>query len=117
MQQIEFSGMHIFKYSPRSGTPAAKFKNQINPQIKEERSKKIIQLAEKCESNFKVSLLGQKLKVLFEQQVEGKDNYYEGLTDNYIRVAVYSPKDITSSILNVSLNEIEGDLLLGEIVK
>ena len=44
LEKINFSKMHVFKFSPRKGTPAAKMDNQIDERIKEERSKRLIEL-------------------------------------------------------------------------
>ena len=65
--------MHIFKYSPRKGTVAAKMKEQINPKIKEERSNKLIDLSNKNEIEFLEKYIGKDLEVLFESKMQ--NNY------------------------------------------
>ena len=72
--------MHIFKYSQRRGTKAAEMENQVSPQIKEERSKKLIELSSKNEKEFMNKIVGKEMKVLFEQN-EGE--YVIGHTTNY----------------------------------
>lgn len=115
-KEIAFSKIHVFKYSPRKGTPAAKYLNQINGKVKEERSKKLIALAEKMELEYYNQFLDSKKEVLFEQEVHNRPGYYEGLTDNYIRVLAYSEEDIKGNILSVFLEKayvehMEGRLL------
>ena len=84
LSKIKFSKMHVFKYSQRNGTVAAKMKNQINAQIKEERSNKLIELSNKNEIEFLDKNLGRELEVLFETKTP--NGYTEGHTTNYIRV-------------------------------
>ena len=84
LSKIKFSKMHVFKYSQRNGTVAAKMKNQINAQIKEERSNKLIELSNKNEIEFLDKNLGRELEVLFETKTP--NGYTEGHTTNYIIV-------------------------------
>lgn len=115
IEEISFSGMHIFKYSPREGTPAAKYKNQIKPGVKEERSRIATEIARKNEEKFKRSFIGKKMKVLYEQPVNEESLLYEGLTDNYIRVASESHDDIKGKIIETVLLEQKDDYILGQI--
>jgi threonylcarbamoyladenosine tRNA methylthiotransferase MtaB len=116
IKRVDFSGMHVFKFSPREGTPAAEHKNQVSPQIKEQRSKIVTALAHERELAFKNKFLNQKLDVLFEHKVEGQSSGYEGLTDNYIRVIVASEQDIKGIILPVELKAIKEDHMEGTLV-
>lgn len=113
--EMAFSAMHIFKFSPREGTPAAKYKNQVKPQEKDARSKLITEIARKNEENFKKSFIGKSCKVLYEQTIEGKHNFYEGLTDNYIRVISESENDIKGKIIETLLLELEDDYVIGKL--
>lgn len=115
VEDISFSGMHIFKYSPRTGTPASKYKNQVKPQVKEARSKLITAIAEKHEESFKKSLLGRSMKVLYEHSLDENNDYYEGLTDNYIRVVSESPEDIKGKIIDTRLVALKKDHVEGRI--
>ncbi len=115
VEEISFSSMHIFKYSPREGTPAAKYKSQVKPQVKEARSKIIASIAEKNEEKFKKSFIGQKMKVLYEQPIDENAFHYEGLTDNYIRVVSESQSDIKGKIIETTLLELKKDCIKGKI--
>jgi threonylcarbamoyladenosine tRNA methylthiotransferase MtaB len=107
--------MHIFKYSPREGTPAAKYKDQIKPQIKDARSKLIISIAEINEEKFKKSFLGRSMKVLYEHPFNKKDCFFEGFTDNYISVVSESQKDIKGKIIETELLELRDNYVAGRI--
>lgn len=115
VEEISFSAMHVFKYSPREGTPAAKYKDQVKPQVKEARSKLITSIAKKNEEKFKKSFIDRSMKVLYEQPIDEKGALYEGLTDNYIRVVSESGSDIKGKILETVMLELKEDSLSGKI--
>lgn len=89
LKDIDFYKMHIFKYSPRKGTIAAKMPNQIDGNIKEKRSNKLIELSDENENKHNAQYIGKKLDVLFE---EYEDGYFKGHTTNYIIVKVPGEK-------------------------
>lgn len=113
IKKVNFSGMHVFKFSPREGTPAAERKDQVQPQIKEQRSKIVTALAQEQEMAFKQKFLNKKMEVLFEQKVEEQNHKYEGLTDNYIRVIAESDNDIKGQIIPVEIKAINDDYMEG----
>lgn len=79
LKEIKFSKMHVFKYSPRKGTKAAEFKNQIDGNTKNKRSDILIKLSEENEEDFAKTYIDKEIEVLFE-------NENEGHTKNYIKV-------------------------------
>lgn len=83
LNKIKLTKMHVFKYSPREGTRAAVMPNQIDGNIKEQRSQKLIELSNKNEEEFLKQQIGKEVEVLFEEQ-EG--NYWKGHTTNYLVV-------------------------------
>ncbi|MCC0665390.1 tRNA (N(6)-L-threonylcarbamoyladenosine(37)-C(2))-methylthiotransferase MtaB [Clostridioides sp. ZZV15-6597] len=111
LKDIELSQMHIFKYSPRKGTPAATMENQIDPQIKHFRSEQLLNLSKENFNKFATKFIGSELDVLFEQNIEG--NKFEGLTSNYIRVVVESDKNIQGQILKVKINDVKNEYVEG----
>ena len=83
LKEIKFYKMHIFKYSQRKGTIAAKMQGQISPKIKEERSKKLIELSDQYEEMYNKQYIGKQVEVLWEEEKQG---IYKGHTKNYILV-------------------------------
>lgn len=110
VKQIHFYKTHIFKYSKRNGTKAAIMPNQIDERIKEERSKKLIELSNKYEEEILSSYIGKKLNVLFENK-EG--NYFKGHTTNYITVKVETDNDISNKIERILIKNVDGLELIG----
>ncbi len=112
VKDISFAEAHVFQYSPRKGTPAAKMKLQIDPKIKEERSKKIIEITTQTKNEFLERFIGSCVEVLFEQKKKG---HFEGKTDNYITVAVKSDKDLAGEYHHVNLERIENGVIYGAL--
>ena len=117
VEEIGFSQVHVFKYSPRKGTPAATYPNHVSPQDKEARRKRMTEAAVRREREFYQKYIGKEMEVLFEQRVKDEKQSYEGLTANYIRVIVPSDDDIQGKILSVRLKEMKDGFVLGERVK
>ena len=114
LRDIELSQMHVFKYSPRKGTPAATMENQVDPQMKQFRSDKLLNLSKENFNKFASRFIGEELEVLFETNIV--DNKYEGLTPNYIRVVVDSEKDIEGQILKVKITDVKNEYVEGVLV-
>ena len=100
LKKIKFYKMHIFKYSPRKGTKAEIMKNQIPGDIKEIRSKKLLELSDKNENEYLDTYIGKKVEVLFE---ESDGEYYKGHTSNYIMVKVKSKEILENKIKEVEI--------------
>lgn len=114
VKEIEFSKVHVFKYSPRKGTPAEKLK-QLNGKTKTERSKKLIKLSDELTRKFNEQFIGESLNVLFEEESKYKDNYIEGYTKNYIRVIAKGDEILEGEIKSVDILSMDKENLIGEI--
>jgi threonylcarbamoyladenosine tRNA methylthiotransferase MtaB len=88
LAEIGFSSLHVFKYSPRPGTVAAALPGHVPNQIKEERSREMINLGEKMSAEYRRQFLGAVQPVLVEKVIPFE--YGEGLTPHYIRVNISS---------------------------
>jgi len=112
LKKINFYKMHVFQYSPREGTIASKMENQIDSKVKEQRSKKLIELSEKMEIARLEKEVGKVKEVLFEQK-EGE--YQKGHTENYIEILVKTNEQIENKICNVKATNIDKTRLIGNI--
>lgn len=99
VEEIGFSRIHVFKYSPRKGTPAATMKDQVKGEIKNKRSEQLIDLGVKLTTKFNKEFDGKMMAVLYEDGNSGK-GVYEGYTTNYIRVKTPSQKDLIGDIIS-----------------
>jgi len=124
VEKVQFSEMHIFKYSIREGTKAATMKPQVAGTIKNERSKQLTAIAEKQHELFVHKLIGHEVDVLFEEAetVEGID-YIGGYTTNYVKVFItldmgkdlLKDDSIKHKILKVIPNALFNGGLLGKL--
>ncbi len=98
LKTIKFYKMHVFKYSPRKGTKAATMPNQIDGKVKEQRSKKLIELSNKNQEDYNKQYLNKELEVLFEEE---KDGIYSGHTKNYIEIHYETVEKLENKIVTV----------------
>lgn len=111
LKEIKFYKMHIFKYSPREGTVAAKMTNQIDGSIKEERSQKLIELSNKNEDEYNHKYLNKNIAVLFEEE---KDGVWSGYTKNYIKVCMKSVENLENQLISVIPVEASNQMLIAK---
>lgn len=112
VREMDFSDSHIFEYSIRKGTPAAKMK-QVTPEKKHERSKIIDEITSASRTAYLKSHIGQTVTILIEREV--KAGIYEGKTDNYMTVYLKSDKDIRDTFVDVKINDIKKNILIGTL--
>lgn len=113
VKKIGFYEIHAFKYSKRKWTIAAKMQNQVEDIVKSNRSKELIELAQKSKSKYMEQYLNKTLDVLIESY---KDGYLYGYTSNYIKVKIKGDESLWGKILPVKLYSKEKDLMLGNIL-
>jgi len=114
--EMAFSGMHLFQYSPREGTPAATYPVQVRNEVKAERSKRMHEVAEKNANAFMVQHLGQAVEVLIEEP--HGDTAWSGHTDNYLHVVVEADGHHVlgrNQTVQVYLEAIDGKIMKGKI--
>ncbi|MBQ8902887.1 MAG: MiaB/RimO family radical SAM methylthiotransferase, partial [Oscillospiraceae bacterium] len=117
VEKIGFAKSHIFPYSPRKGTPAADFDDQVPENIKNIRSTKMIELTNKSTQEFLESQLGKEFPVLFER--EKSDGIHHGFTPNYTHIKILtknSDKSLRNLLFYVKIVELGKDCCFGEIL-
>ena len=114
LKEIAFYKMHIFKYSKRDGTVAAKMPNQIDGNTAEERSRKLIELSENNMKLYNEKYLGKEVEVLFEEK---QDDYWIGHTRNYMVVKIKDENDLQNEIKKIKIKESCNEEMLGILQK
>ncbi len=109
LKELPITHFHVFPYSKRKNTTAAKMEEQIQAGVKKDRVKTLIHLGEEKKAQFAKAFIGGENKVLFERE---KDGLFEGYTSSYIRVAMKSDKDLSNTISDVYLSEMSGNKLI-----
>ena len=112
VDKIQFSKIHVFKYSNRKGTVASKMKNQVSGLVKKERSKLLIEKSKYYTDKFLDNMLNEPIKVLFESKND--DGYIKGYTTNYIRVKREYNPNLSNKIIDVVCNRRENEELVCE---
>ncbi|MDR5657974.1 tRNA (N(6)-L-threonylcarbamoyladenosine(37)-C(2))-methylthiotransferase MtaB [Serpentinicella sp. ANB-PHB4] len=115
VKEMEFSDVHVFKFSPRNGTPAAEFKGQVDGSLKNDRSVRLIKLVENMKRAYLDKFIGKTVEVLIENDSKDKKGYVEGTTDNYIKV-VCKAEGQDGQLIKVCLKSIKNGYIEGEIV-
>ena len=111
IRRCGFAQMHIFPYSVRPGTKAAKMR-QLTMAVKEERAARAAAVAEEMHAAYLASCVGKTFAVLFEQEKDGK---FVGHAPNYMEVAAQGC-DLHNVVRNVRITAVENGMLTGEIV-
>ena len=113
VEEIGFARSHVFVYSIRKGTVAAKRTDQVDPYIKQKRAKIMGDICASLEQEFLKTQVGKTCKVLFET---GENGYFEGYTENYTRVKVKTDDNLEGQILPVKLLKAENDYCIAELI-
>lgn len=113
IKDMHFNQLHVFPYSPRQGTPAAKMKDQINGKIKHERVKSLMDLSHTLQSEFAHQQIGCVLEVLIEEK---EDDFMVGHASNYLKVKTKLPLDSIGHIYRVRIDECDDTVLIGSVI-
>ena len=103
---------HVFKYSDRTGAPAAKMAGKLDPKLIHARSEEIRCVSDEKWERYCRNYIGRHMPVLFEDQEDGR---WCGYTGNYIRVAVCSDANLENQIQDVKLDEVSGEVMTGSV--
>jgi threonylcarbamoyladenosine tRNA methylthiotransferase MtaB len=113
VQQMQFSGGHVFTYSSRPGTAAARFPGQVPMAVRKTRSAQLRQAIEADSLAYRRQFIGQRLDVLWENALALDAAGWElsGLSDNYLRVTARAPRDLWNQLTPVTITGlVEGGL-------
>lgn len=112
IKQVNFSELHVFPYSPRKNTPAAKMKEQVLERTKHDRVTKLLTLSKQLNEQYAKKQIGTTVAVLFEK-TEG--DYVVGHAGNYLKVRALGKEDLIGKISNVIIEEYQ-DILSGRVM-
>ena len=113
VQSIRFARAHVFPYSARPGTPAALLPDHVPSSKKRARAARMRTLTTRLARQFRGRFVDRTVEVLWESRSNGQ---WQGLTDNYLRVATRSDADLAQTIRSVRLDAVTDDGLYGVVV-
>lgn len=113
VREMQFAGGHVFKYSPREGTAAARLPRRIHGRIAHERSRKMRELLAQSAAEYEQKFIGQTLDVLWESAAQLPDGSWRmhGLTGNYLRVNAILPENRWNQVDSVKALSVNKDHL------
>lgn len=118
VEELRFGRLHVFGYSPRPGTAAARMPGQIPGRIKKERVNRLIALGRELSLAYHRRYEGQTRRVLWEAAVgaDAQGLRWVGYTDNYIRVSGYGPPDMLNRVAPAQLSQARPDGMAGLMI-
>lgn len=118
VREMQFTGGHVFSYSPRPGTGAARMKGQVKPEIKKRRNHILQEAIDESAKSYRDRFLGQIMSVLWESTTEYGEYGWrmEGWTGNYLRVSATAPSPRWNEVDQVMLQVVDGNILRGELL-
>jgi threonylcarbamoyladenosine tRNA methylthiotransferase MtaB len=111
---MEFARLHVFPYSPRPGTPAARLPHPIGPKVCDARARAMRELGEEQALRFRQRFVGRDMVVLWEQRQ--RDGLWTGLTDNYLRVVAPAEGNLHNRLVAAQLLDAHNGHLVGEVI-
>jgi len=119
MEQMGFSEMHVFPYSKRTGTPAARMLDQIDEEVKNTRVHELIDLSEKLQLQYAKRFVGQVLEVIPERTYKGAPDsgLMMGYSDNYLQMVFPGTEDLVGQVCRVQVAEAGVNECRGELVE
>jgi threonylcarbamoyladenosine tRNA methylthiotransferase MtaB len=118
VSRVNFAGGHVFSYSARPGTPAARLPNQVPMPLRKERSREMRAVLGESARQYQQRFLGRQVQVLWEGTSSfGPQGWkLEGLSDNYLRVTAFSAEKLWNQVSRVEIKSLAGEELSGEII-
>jgi len=103
----KFSELHVFPYSKRTGTPAARMEDQVDEEVKNERVHRLISLSDQLAKEYASLFEGEVLEVIPEEEYkeEANSGKYVGYTDNYLKVVFPATEDMVGKIVKVKITK------------
>jgi threonylcarbamoyladenosine tRNA methylthiotransferase MtaB len=118
VEAMAFAKLHIFRYSRRRGTAAAKMREQVHSKVKQARSRQMHQLNAWLEEDFRRKFVGRTMPVLWESsEPYGFGLQWSGLTGNYLRVVAHTARnvDLHNRVIPTALGDTAPGALLGQL--
>ena len=118
VQEMNFAGGHVFTYSPRPGTGAARMKGQVKPEVRKNRNHILHDALEASAKSYREKFVGRKTSVLWESTSEMGERGWqmEGHTENYLRVKAFAGSPRWNELDHVILIEMTDHGMTGEII-
>lgn len=108
VEEVGFSKIHVFRFSPREGTPAAEMSPQVPDRIQRRRAAGLSELAQRLRRRYFESLIGRRLQVLVESPQRNHPGTFTGTSARYVPVELDCPADQVGRLVAVTAKKIQG---------
>lgn len=115
VERMGFARLHVFPFSPRPGTPAARLPDQVPVSVRRERARRMRELGRRLAETFQRRFVGRQMDVLWEGR--GPDGLWHGLTDNYLEVVTLFASGLRNRITPTRLVALHNGLFIGEVIE
>src|SRR5699024_1396411 len=105
IKEVGYSELHVVPFSRRTGTPAARMKDQVDETVKNNRVDRMIALSDKLAKEYAASYQNEVLEVIPEEQVTGENGLLVGYTDNYLKIQFEGSPDLIGKIVRVKITQ------------
>jgi threonylcarbamoyladenosine tRNA methylthiotransferase MtaB len=113
--EMAFARLHVFPYSPRPGTPAARLPGRAPHEKRDARARAMREMGAEHALRFRQRFVGREMAVLWEQR--RPDGLWAGLTDNYLQVVTRAEESLQNGLTTTRLLAVQNDHLVGEVVE
>ncbi|MCF6092859.1 tRNA (N(6)-L-threonylcarbamoyladenosine(37)-C(2))-methylthiotransferase MtaB [Microaerobacter geothermalis] len=119
IEEMQFAELHVFPYSKRTGTPAAKMEDQVPEEIKHDRVQGLIELSQRLSYQYAKNFVGQVLEVIPERPYKEnpKSGLYMGYSDNYLQLVFPGNEDLIGKVCRVRLDKAGSEYCKGTFVR
>ncbi|SMO50482.1 tRNA (N(6)-L-threonylcarbamoyladenosine(37)-C(2))-methylthiotransferase MtaB [Melghirimyces algeriensis] len=119
IEELGFSELHVFPYSTRTGTPAARMKDQVPAEVKQERVEQLIELSNRLSFTYSSKFVGEVLEVIPERRwkEDPESGLYVGYSDNYLQVVFPGNEQLVGKVCRVRLDEPGSEYVRGTFVR
>lgn len=119
IKKYKFSELHVFPYSKRTGTPAARMEDQIDEEVKNNRVHRLIELSNQLAKEYASQFEDEVLEIIPEERFkeESNEDLYVGYTDNYLKVVLPANEDMVGKIVKVKITKAGYPYNEGQFVK
>jgi len=116
IESLPLSYLHVFTYSARPGTAAARMPDQVPGQVRKERNHILRAISERKRAAFAKRMVGKRLEVVIEQFANRANGHLSAITDNYLRAEVTGPEELIGTVAKMQVTDVEGAVLGGKLM-
>ncbi|RSK27899.1 tRNA (N(6)-L-threonylcarbamoyladenosine(37)-C(2))-methylthiotransferase MtaB [Bacillus sp. HMF5848] len=117
IKENRFSELHVFPYSKRTGTPAARMEDQVDEEVKNQRVHRLISLSDQLAKEYASTYENEVLEIIPEEESKEQQGKLVGYTDNYLKVVIDGDENLIGQLVKVKITKAGYPLNEGQFVR